>query len=167
MYKLTSSSIKLKTTQKKSFSKYYSEYITLVNKLCVRLCIHKLQLDIPLWLRLLDSTGLKCIVGIGQTSCIGSASIRHAFFLSHPAPCRYKPFTYTPSCTKSINIVVSVTEWRNETKIFFSSINFHKFFKIRLGQLSHFYETCLTLTKFKSYVQKSFVVISLSLSWVA
>ena len=35
--------------------------------------------------------------GMGQTSCMGFASTRHEFFISHPAPCRLMPFTYTPS----------------------------------------------------------------------
>jgi len=60
--------------------------------LCVRVFV-----CIPFWLRRLVSTGLKWMVGIGQTSCIGSASIRQAFFMSQPAPCRYRPFTSTPS----------------------------------------------------------------------
>ncbi len=41
------------------------------------------------------------MVGIGQTSCMGSASIRQAFFLSQPAPCRYSPRTYTPSYNRT------------------------------------------------------------------
>ena len=59
---------------------------------CVYVCV-----TVPLWLRRLVSTGLKWIVGIGQTSCIGSASTSQAFFISQPAPCRYRPFTSTPS----------------------------------------------------------------------
>jgi len=53
--------------------------------------------NLPLPVFFLFSTGLKWIVGIGQTSCMGSASIRHAFRLSHPAPSKYKPRMYTPS----------------------------------------------------------------------
>lgn len=43
------------------------------------------------------STGLKWMVGMGQTICMGSASTRQEFFLSQPAPSRYKPRTNTPS----------------------------------------------------------------------
>lgn len=43
------------------------------------------------------STGLKQMVGMGQTICMGLASTRHEFALSQPAPSRYKPLIYTPS----------------------------------------------------------------------
>lgn len=43
------------------------------------------------------STGLKWMVGMGQTICMGSASTRHEFFLSHPAPSRNRPWINTPS----------------------------------------------------------------------
>lgn len=46
------------------------------------------------------STGLKWMVGMGQTICMGSASTRHEFFLSQPAPSRYNPRTKTPSWTR-------------------------------------------------------------------
>lgn len=52
---------------------------------------------VPRWLRRRASTGLKWMVGTGHTNCIGSASMRHAFFLSQPAPWRLIPRTYTPS----------------------------------------------------------------------
>lgn len=51
----------------------------------------------PFVLFLLFSLGLKCMVGIGQTSCIGLASTRELVFLSQPAPSRNSPFTQTPS----------------------------------------------------------------------
>ena len=57
----------------------------------------KKQHILPLPVFFLFSTGLKCTVGIGQTNCIGSASIKAAFFLSQPAPSRYNPRTHTPS----------------------------------------------------------------------
>lgn len=43
------------------------------------------------------SIGLKWMVGMGQTSCMGSASTRQEAFLSQPAPSRYSPCISTPS----------------------------------------------------------------------
>lgn len=43
------------------------------------------------------SAGRKWIVGIRQTSCMGSASTKQEFFRSQPAPSRYRPRTQTPS----------------------------------------------------------------------
>lgn len=51
----------------------------------------------PLALFLRLSVGLKWIVGMRQTSCMGSASAKQEFFLSQPAPSRYRPRTQTPS----------------------------------------------------------------------
>lgn len=56
------------------------------------------KLGSPLVLRLLLSVGLKCMVGIGHTSCMGLASTRHPALLSHPAPSRNSPLIHTPSC---------------------------------------------------------------------
>lgn len=81
----------------------------LVTSLCVTTSGHSYartnfnfypDLAIPLLLFFL-STGLKCTVGMGQTSCIGFASTRQLSFLFHPAPSRNKPLIYTPSCNKS------------------------------------------------------------------
>ena len=36
--------------------------------------------------------------GMAHTSCIGSASLRVELLCSQPAPCRYSPLMYTPSC---------------------------------------------------------------------
>ena len=54
----------------------------------------------PFPLFFLFSTGLKWIVGMALTSCIGSASMRHAFFLSQPAPSKKSPRIHTPSCKR-------------------------------------------------------------------
>lgn len=43
------------------------------------------------------STGLKWMVGIGQTICMGLASTKQELSLSQPAPSKYKPLTKTPS----------------------------------------------------------------------
>ena len=55
----------------------------------------------PLVLRLLLSVGLKWMVGIGHTSCMGLASTRHPALLSHPAPSRNSPLIHTPSCKET------------------------------------------------------------------
>lgn len=51
----------------------------------------------PLALFLRLSVGRKWIVGMRQTSCMGSASTKQEFFRSQPAPSRYRPRTQTPS----------------------------------------------------------------------
>lgn len=51
----------------------------------------------PLALFLRLSAGRKWIVGMRQTSCMGSASTKQEFFRSQPAPSRYRPRTQTPS----------------------------------------------------------------------
>lgn len=51
----------------------------------------------PLALFFRLSAGLKWMVGMRQTSCMGSASTRQEFFQSQPAPSRYRPRTHTPS----------------------------------------------------------------------
>lgn len=56
------------------------------------------RIDSPLVLLLLPSTGLKWMVGMGHTSCMGLASTRELLFLSHPAPSRNNPRIHTPSC---------------------------------------------------------------------
>lgn len=52
---------------------------------------------IPLATFFLFSTGLKWMVGIRHTSCMGLASTKIEFFFSQPAPCRNRPLMYTPS----------------------------------------------------------------------
>ena len=59
--------------------------------------LRKKRATLPLVLLLLDSTGLKWMVGIGQTNCIGLASTRQLAFLSQPAPSRKSPLIHTPS----------------------------------------------------------------------
>lgn len=44
------------------------------------------------------STGLKWMVGTGQTRRMGSGSTRQQCFLSQPAPSRKSPRMNTPSC---------------------------------------------------------------------
>ena len=51
----------------------------------------------PLALFLRLSVGRKWMVGMRQTSCMGSASTKQEFFRSQPAPSRYRPRTQTPS----------------------------------------------------------------------
>lgn len=43
------------------------------------------------------SVGRKWMVGMRQTSCMGSASTKQELFRSQPAPSRYRPRTQTPS----------------------------------------------------------------------
>lgn len=57
----------------------------------------KLRHDSLLDVFLRFSTGLRWMLGTGQTICMGSASTRQEFFLSQPAPSRYRPRTNTPS----------------------------------------------------------------------
>lgn len=58
------------------------------------------------------STGLKWMVGMGQTICIGSASTRQEFFLSQPAPSRYRPRTNTPSWRGRVQWAIWALVWR-------------------------------------------------------
>ena len=51
----------------------------------------------PLPVFRLLSDGLKWMVGMGQTSCIGLGSTKVLPFFSHPAPSRNRPLTHTPS----------------------------------------------------------------------
>ena len=53
---------------------------------------------LPLLLFFLASEGLKWMEGMAHTSCMGSASLSVEILCSQPAPCRYSPLMYTPSC---------------------------------------------------------------------
>lgn len=55
------------------------------------------QADPPLALFLRLSAGRKWMVGMRQTSCMGSASTKQEFLRSQPAPSRYRPRTQAPS----------------------------------------------------------------------
>ena len=72
--------------------------------------IYYIYIYIPFVCFRLFSTGLKCIVGIAQTNCIGLGSIKQLDFLSQPAPSRKRPRIQTPSCVVNEEMNESINE---------------------------------------------------------